>query len=146
MGTSSPTETEAKAIEFIKIRDHYYKNAEEMTVKGEFRKASEMLWGAVTQTIKAIAALRKVEISNHTQFFTVVKEMSKELNDPTFYKTFVELNTLHRNFYDEFIPAEAFPLFFGKTKDYLLKLQSVIDKLVKDNRTTGGDHPQSPGC
>src|SRR6266852_8176179 len=101
MEMSSPTETAEKAIEFIETRNHYYKNAEELIAKREFRKASEMLWGAVTQTLKAIAALRNVEIPNHREFFTIVKQMSKELHDPGFYEAFEELNALHKNFYDE---------------------------------------------
>src|SRR2546425_2279145 len=100
MEMSSPTPTtKNKATEFILTRNHYYRNAEELIGKKEFRKASEMLWGAVTQTIKALAALRGVEIRNHNEFFSINEKLSKELSDPSIYNTFAELNALHTNFY-----------------------------------------------
>src|SRR2546428_2146744 len=99
--TTTPKETAEK---YIETRNHYFTNAKELIVKGELRKASEMLWGAVTQTIKALAALKGKKIVNHEQFYAYMERLSKELNDPSLFVTFTELNTLHRNFYDEFIP------------------------------------------
>lgn len=114
---------------YLEVRDHYYTNAEELISKGELRKASEMLWGAVTQTIKAVAALGNREIKTHADFFAAMDRLSRELGDPSLYSIFVELNTLHRNFYDEFIPAEAFPVFYAKAKEFIEKLQTIIQQI-----------------
>lgn len=128
---SYPTEISRKAKAFLDTRNHYFNNAKEFISKKEWRKASEMLWGAVTQSLKAVAALRNVEITNHRQFFSIAQRLSKDLNDPSVYYNFVELNTLHRNFYDEFIPENAFPLLYGKAKDYLVKLDAMLAKVVE---------------
>jgi len=43
--------------DFMETRDQYLSNAEHAIAAGEYRKASELLWGAVTQQLKALAAL-----------------------------------------------------------------------------------------
>jgi len=125
------------ASDYIKTRNHYYRNAEELIGKKEFRKASEMLWGAVTQTLKALAALRDVEIRNHAEFFTITQMLSKELKDPLIYNTFVELNALHTNFYDEVIPEQGFPLFYAKSKGFIEKLQKIIHDVLEKEKKRG---------
>jgi hypothetical protein len=123
------------ASDYIRTRNHYYRNAEELVGKKEFRKASEMLWGAVTQTLKALAALRGFEIRNHNEFFAITEKLSKEVKDPAIYYTFADLNALHTNFYDEIIPDGAFPDFFAKAKAYIERLQRIIhDVLEEENR------------
>ncbi len=139
MEMSSPTETPTKiridrANEYIETRNQYYKNAEELMSRGELRKASEMLWGAVTQTLKALAALRDIEINNHNDFFAATEQLAKEKKDPTIYTTFLELNTLHRNFYDKFIPTEGFPLYASKAREYIRKLQWLIHEVLAQER------------
>ncbi len=144
MEMSSPTEIMKKrtktASDYIRTRNQYYRNAEELIGKKEYRKASEMLWGAVTQTLKALAALRGFEIKNHNEFFTITEKLSKELNDPTIYYTFADLNALHTNFYDEVIPDGAFPDFFAKTKAYIERLRRIIhDVLVQERKKHKND-------
>ncbi|MBM3896918.1 MAG: hypothetical protein FJ358_00075 [Thaumarchaeota archaeon] len=127
-GIFLPIEAQELVRRYLETRDHYFTNAQELISKGELRKASEMLWGAVTQSIKAFAALRNRDISKHDQFFNFMQQLSRELKDRSFYDLFIELNTLHRNFYDEFIPAEAFPLFFKKAKEFIEKIQVTMQK------------------
>lgn len=58
-------------------RDQYRSNAETAIVAGEFRKASESLWGSITQELKALAATYGVVISSHRQFFEFLKQLEK---------------------------------------------------------------------
>ena len=51
LGTNEDTN---RIIEFIKTRNNYYANAEKLIAQGEIRRASEMLWRAITQTVKAL--------------------------------------------------------------------------------------------
>ena len=112
---------------FIKMRDEYFANAELFAGKKEFRKASELLWGAVTQTIKALAATRGFEIRSHTQFFDYMRSLSKELRSESLYKSFLFLNDLHKNFYDERISPVDFEIYFKEAYKFILE----IDKLMK---------------
>lgn len=128
METSSDTnERPIDAVAaFLRDRDVYYQNAQELIARRELRKASEMLWGAVTQSVKALAAVSNTRISNHRQFFTFLRDLSHELEDDYFYSSFVELNNLHRNFYDEFIPSDAFHILHKKAFDFMKKVEEFL--------------------
>lgn len=107
---------------FREIRDQYRSNADHAVAAREYRKASELLWGAVTQQLKALAAVHDVIISTHGQFFDFLRQYSIETGDRPLYENFVALNALHRNFYDEIIPADVFPMFYQKGVDYIAQL------------------------
>src|SRR2546430_10441242 len=79
--------------------DQYRANADHAIVLGEYRKASELLWGTVTQQLKALAATRNIAITSHRQFFDLVHQLAVELRDKQIYADFAELNALHKNFY-----------------------------------------------
>ena len=117
---------------FLRDRDNYYRNAEELIGRGELRKASEMLWGAVTQSVKALAASSNIKISTHNQFFIFLRELCHELGDDYFYSTFVELNDLHRNFYDEFIPKDAFYILHKKSFDFIRNVEEFLRKKAQE--------------
>ena len=110
---------------YLKMRDQYLSNAQECIGKKELRKASELLWGAVTQAIKALASTFGVSITTHNQFFEYTKEIGKETEDKEYYTLFVELNALHKNFYDELIPPESFPMFYEKALLFLKKIDNL---------------------
>lgn len=109
------------------MRDEYFANAELFAGKKEYRKASELLWGAVTQAIKALAAKHGLEITRHRQFFDYMKTLSKELEAESLYKTFLFLDDLHKNFYDEKIRSVDFDIYFKEAYQFILE----IDKLMK---------------
>ena len=118
---------------YVKTRDHYYENMMETFSKGEYRKASEFLWGAVTQSIKALAVLppSPKEIRRHDEFFDFTKGVSKETRDKEYHELFLDLNALHRNFYDEIIPEDSFLIYLEKAKNFLKKTQNLIDEKLR---------------
>jgi hypothetical protein len=111
--------------QLYEIRDQYRSNAEQAIAAGELRKASELLWGAITQQLKALAATYNVAISSHRQFFDFLRQLSAELRDRTIYEDFVSLNALHKNFYDETIPSDVFPGFYDKSIQFIARLDRL---------------------
>ena len=107
------------------MRDQYRANAEHAIEAGELRKASELLWGAVTQQLKALAATRDVKITSHRDFFEFLREFARDLQDEALYKDFVALNALHRNFYDETIPSDVFPDYYRDSIRYIGRLDDL---------------------
>jgi hypothetical protein len=120
-------------------RDQYRSNAEHAIVAGEYRKASELLWGAVTQQLKALAATYNTVITSHRQFFDFLRQLAAELKDKPIYADFVDLNALHKNFYDEVIPPDLFPDFYEKTIRYIGRLDALArkDKSSEGNSGSG---------
>lgn len=117
-----------KVTIYIRMRDSYFTNAQKFATRGEFRKASELLWGAVTQAIKALAAKLDIRIENHQQFFSFMERVAKETKEPELYESFLFLNDLHKNFYDEKIRPADFEIYLKKAFSFIKRLQEIIEK------------------
>ncbi len=111
---------------FLRTRDIYYRNAQELIGRGELRKASEMLWGAVTQSVKALAAVSNVRVTTHNQFFDFLRQLCDELEDDYFFSSFIDLNNLHRNFYDECIPSDAFYIYHRRAFQFIERIEEFL--------------------
>ncbi len=120
-----------KVKEYLKARDEYYKNALELIEKGELRKASELLWGAVAQSIKALAATRQIRIDTHAKFFDFMREVAKEIKDEELYKKFLFLRDLHRNFYEETIAPQDFEIYLKEATAFMKKIEKLIRRVGK---------------
>lgn len=118
--------------DYLRQRDLYLYNAELFYSKKEYRKSSEMLWGAITQTIKAIASTGNIKIASHKDFFTFMETISKELNEEYYYTEFLKINDLHRNFYDEFIPSDTYYIVHREALKYLEKLNELLESRIKE--------------
>lgn len=115
---------------YLQTRDEYFGNAEVLLGKGEERKASEMLWGAIAQGVKALAASRNIILETHSRLFEFVREVARECKRRDIYETFLELQVLHGNFYDTAIPAEALLSYFRRARTFLLELEGLIRRDV----------------
>jgi len=120
----------AYLAQLYQTRDQYRRNADEAIAAGELRKASELLWGALTQQLKALAATRSVVIESHREFFDFLRQLAAELRNKQVYDDFVTLNALHKNFYDETIPADAFPQFYEKAIQFI----GLLDETARIQR------------
>jgi hypothetical protein len=85
---------------------HYMRNAHEFLSRRDFANASEFLWGAVSQSVKAVAALQGGELRQHRQLWDFARELARELDDPDLFQNFRQANSMHSNFYEAGLPAE----------------------------------------
>lgn len=85
---------------------HYMGNAHEFLSRREFAKTSEFLWGAMSQGVKAVAALQGRELRHHRQLWDFARELARELDEPDLFLSFRQANSLHSNFYEAGLPAE----------------------------------------
>ena len=46
--------------------------------RDELKKASEFLWGSLTQAIKAVAALKELRLRSHREIWNYLVELSRE--------------------------------------------------------------------
>ena len=103
--------------------------------KKEHRKASELLWGTITQSIKALASLSDKKIRSHKSFITSTRQIAKESNDPEYHELFLDLQVLHRNFYDEQFDSIDFPIYLKKAKRFIEKNDELIKKKLEALKT-----------
>ncbi|MHC1585368.1 MAG: PaREP1 family protein [Candidatus Syntropharchaeia archaeon] len=114
---------------YAKTRDKYLTNAEKFAGRGEFRKASELLWGAIAQEIKTVAARAGKRLGRHKDLKNFIKTLSKEVENPKLYKSFLFLETLHVNFYDEVIELSDFEVYAKEAYQFIKKLEEIASSI-----------------
>ena len=78
----------------------------EELAQGDLRQASEKGWGAAAQIVKAMAERRGWEHSGHAFLFEVVRRLVEETSDSQFNDLFHIANSLHSNFYENWMQEE----------------------------------------
>jgi hypothetical protein len=68
-----------------------------------------------------------MSLSGATGSSSIFFQYAVETDDRSLYEDFVALNALHANFYDEIIPADAFPFFYQKAIEYLAHLKRLAE-------------------
>ena len=114
---------------YVRARDSYLSNAERLASRGEIRKASELLWGAVAQSIKAVAARRGHRIESHRQLLTYARELARETGDQELYKQLLLARILHENFYDETLDPTDFEIIAREAYRLIAKLDRILKSL-----------------
>ena len=69
-------------------------------------QASEKLWGAAAQMVKAAAERRGWSHSSHRDLFSVVSRLAQETGDTHMRSLFQIANSLHTNFYENWMTGE----------------------------------------
>ena len=93
-------DVEAKVKKCAGQSRHYLLNASKFIDAGDSEKASEFLWGSMTQALKAIALSRGIPLRKHREIWNYVENLTKELEDKGIYDAFRHAHDLHINFYE----------------------------------------------
>ena len=91
---------------YLQLNNKYLSEAEGLLTKGDHVQASEKLWGAAAEILKAVAAKRGKTIRNHAPLWDFVTELSDQHPDWRLLEAFSIANTLHTNFYEDWLPPE----------------------------------------
>ncbi len=95
-----------KVKKYTELSEKYINDAESLLKKGDFSQSSEKLWGAVATIVKAVAAKHNKEIKTHDGISFYLATLSKELKDENLLTVGFIANTLHQNFYENFLTIE----------------------------------------
>lgn len=88
------------------LSEQYLRSAQELITAADYVQASEKLWGAASQLVKAVAAKRKVELRSHSDLNRYVAELRNETSEPEIRRLWQIATSLHQNFYEAWLPAE----------------------------------------
>lgn len=105
---------------------HYLDNAMNYLAKGDAEKASEFLWGSMTQALKALAASRGITLRSHNELREFAKGLARELNDESIWNAYREAQSLHSNFYETGLLLEDIVEGAEKVKSAMLRIFSFI--------------------
>ena len=101
---------------------HLLQQAETELAAGDTRQASEKGWGAAAQAVKAVCESRGWRHRSHASLFRAIETVATETSDPEFHDLFDTANTLHINFYEDWMSANV-------VKQRLPRIRRLIDKL-----------------
>ena len=105
----------------------YIGNAQLMLNKREAGKASELLWGSVSQALEALAESRNIQrLKSHRSLRWFVAELSKETGDRSINGVFYQAQALHDNFHSVDMTVQDVATNVAAIRDLVSKLLSMI--------------------
>ena len=98
----------------------------EELAQGDLRQASEKGWGAVAQMVKAVAEGRGWEPDGHPFLFEVVRRLVEETGDSQLNSLFHVANSLHSNFYENWMRQEMVRSGLDNLAELVGKLELLL--------------------
>jgi len=114
----------SRLAEYERLNGKYLREAEGLLKKKDFPQASEKLWGAAIEIVKAVAASRGVELGTHASLWSFVEKIHKEHPELNLMHEFSYAGNLHTNFYENWLSS-------GYVSEGLVVVRSFVDKMKK---------------
>jgi len=111
---------------YLKLLNKYLVEAEDMLVKEDFTQASEKLWGAAAEALKTVATAKGVELLSHRDLWEFTTKLDKEHPEMDLLDLFHIANSLHTNFYENWLTPEAVKRGSEAVRDFVEKLKKLI--------------------
>ena len=73
---------------------------------GDLRQASEKVWGAAAQMVKAVASGRGWRHNSHRELLRAVRRLRRESGDADISRLFDVAQIMHTNFYEDWEEAQ----------------------------------------
>jgi len=109
--------------------DHLYSNFEKRYRERDFVKASELLWGSITKIASAIGLFYGKKVGKHKQLVQLMKELAEGDSKKIDWVNAAE--SLHANFYHNWMEEENFEASIRKVIDLRIWLTTILDKKVE---------------
>lgn len=118
--------SEARQTEYKRLNYKYLKEAEELLSRRDYAQASEKLWGATAEIVKAVAAKRGVSLGTHRSIGEFVDRLHREHPDWHLREPFAYANSLHTNFYEDWLTEDFVIEAAEKIRQFIHKLKSLL--------------------
>ena len=113
------------STQYRNASDEYQTDAQEAISEGKYAQASEKLWGAAAQAVKAIAEARGWDHAGHAQLFQAVRRLAQETDDEEMIILFRTAGLLHTNFYERWLSFQDVEESAEDVAKLLQKLKGV---------------------
>jgi len=121
-----PLDSEERAEFHAKLSEKLLKDAEELLGRGDYVQASEKAWGAAAQIVKALAAKEGRVLRSRRNLWEYVDELAEKLQDRELRLLWRTANSLHQNFYENWMPARDVKLAVEDVRAFVEKLRSLL--------------------
>jgi len=122
------TDPETKTALHVNLSERYFYEAGELLKKEDYVQASEKLWGAASQMVKAVAAKRNVELRSHSELNRFVADVRMEVNEPEIRRVWQIASSLHQNFYEAWLPGETVKESVEDIKKFREMLERILHR------------------
>ena len=106
--------------------EKYLKEAEEFLEKEDCVQASEKVWGAASQIVKALAAKRGKALRSHRKLHGFVSEIRRELKYPEISTLWLSANSMRQNFYENWLPEETVKDGMENVRKFVKRMNELI--------------------
>jgi len=118
--------TETRTREYLKLNGKYLTEAEQLLEKNDLPQASEKLWGAAAEIVKAVAAKRGVELGTHASIWAFVEKLDHENPALDLIEKFSYAGNLHTNFYENWLSGGYVVKGMNIVKDFVEKMKKLL--------------------
>ncbi len=109
------------------LADYYYDNFRKHYRTKNFSKASEFLWGTLNSLVYAIGLFYGRKLTAHKAVVDFVKELASAYKDEEMGELMTDAETIHANFFHDFMSEPMFETHRQKTEKLLRKLVNILD-------------------
>lgn len=117
---------EARTEEYLRLNSRYLEEAERFLEKMDLAQASEKLWGAAAEIVKAVAAKRGVELGTHASLWAFVEELDRQNPGLDLIEKFSYAGNLHTNFYENWLSSGYVVRGMSLVKDFVQKMKHLL--------------------
>lgn len=104
----------------------YLLEAEELLEKKDYPQASEKLWGAAAEMIKAVAAKRGVALGTHRSLAEFVEQLHREYPELDLARAFDAAEGLHVNFYEDHLPEATVKRRADSVREFVRRMEQLL--------------------
>ena len=134
-----------------RLVESYYRNFEGYREEGGYAKAGESLWGVVNNLLYLLGLTQGLKLSSRGKLKEFVRDLAAAKRDEGIIEGFHAAETLHANFYHEFMDRDLFQASSEKALELVRKLERILaeelEKLkaprfdARDTRHQGNRRP-----
>ena len=99
-----------------------------MRAKGDLVQASEKYWGAVTALLNAVGEVEGLPHYAHRDLKEITIHLSEKEGDPEYSRLFSSVETLHANYYHDFLRGKTFEAHVEDAEKLIERLKSYLEK------------------
>ena len=109
-----------------RLNGKYLKEAEDLLVEKDYPQASEKLWGAAVEIVKAVAASRGEPLGAHKSVGRFIVKLHREHPEWRLQETYGLAETLHINFYEDNLPEELVEMRAEAVRGFIERLRELL--------------------
>jgi len=125
---NEPLDPETRVEIHLKLSEKYMRDAEDFLLRRDYAQASGKAWDAAAQIVKALAVKEGRETRSHAGLWGYMDELAEKLGEIELRHLWRTANTLHQNFYENWMPAREVELAVNDVKTFIEKLKIILSR------------------